>query len=224
MQEPAGSSDTSNRPPSKPIFKMVQEGHTGLYGLTVFLAAQTIRSENPSPVFEIEETPGTASSSLRYFRAHTGSTYVNAITRGFLIQSDVDTAPLGVLHAEEFAPKEFHDRGEQLPLLTTPSPVVEALEFLPEKLVSFSLSLVELLRSEARSFGVSMRAHEWSVFADPQDSCKELVLGVTVDASSDQALEFWDKVSEKISAKKQALSFPEQNLLNERLSVQIYWP
>ena len=150
--------------------------------------------------------------------------YGNTIIPGFLNQSDVDTTLLGVLHAEEFDPQVFHDLGEQQSLLTTPSPIVEALEFLPQHLITFSLSLIELLRSEAMSFGVPVIGHEWSVFADPEDLGKELVLEMTVNATSDRALEFWDKISEKVSDKKQLLSPADQKALSKHLSVQIYWP
>jgi hypothetical protein len=150
--------------------------------------------------------------------------YANTITYGLLSQSDVDTMLLGVLHAEDFDPQEFHDLGEQQSLLTPSLPIIEASKFLPATLVSFSESLVELLCSEAQSFGVPVLGCEWSVFADPEDLGKELVLGVTVNATSERALEFWDEVSEKISARKRLLSLADQKALSKHLSVQIYWP
>jgi hypothetical protein len=152
-----------------------------------------------------------------------GCVYVNTM-QPFLPWSDVDTSLRGVVHAEEFSPDQFSDRPESQVLLPTPHALVDALEFLPENLISFSRSLEALLQSEARDFGVSVAGFEWSVFTDPQDSSRELVLEVTVRANSDQALDFWDRAAEAISARKKALSPTEQDLLNRHLSVQIYWP
>jgi hypothetical protein len=143
----------------------------------------------------------------------------------FLMQSDVATSLVGVCHAEEFNPQLFHDVGEQQSLLNTPRPTIEALEFLSQSLISFSESLIELVRTAGKSSGIPVLKYEWSVFADPEDSSKELVLGVTVNATSDQALEFWDVVSEKVSAKQQEqLSLADQLTLSKHLSIQIYWP
>lgn len=156
--------------------------------------------------------------------ASIGCVYANTVTYGLLNQSDVDTVLRGVLHAEEFDPQEFHDLGEQQALLPAPLPVVEAAEFIPARLISFSESLLELVYSEAKRFGVSVLGYEWSVFSDPQDLGKELVLGVTINAASDRALEFWDKVDEEVSARKQLLSLADQNTLSDHFSIQIYWP
>jgi hypothetical protein len=207
------SSDTSRRPISGPACINVSNN----------LEWGGIGGGSRSLIYEIvpfSKGTGTNRSGL----PPTGSLYANTVSYGLLSHSDVDTIPLGVLHAEEFDPQEFHDLGEQQTLLAPSRAIIEASEFLPATLLSFSESLIELLYGEARSFDVPILEYEWSVFADPEDLGKELVLGVTVNATSDRALEFWDKVSEKVSAKKQLLSPEDQNALSKHLSVQIYWP
>jgi len=171
----------------------------------------------------ILETSEETSTSWNFLPS-TGSVYA-IIADKFLTQSDVSTSLVGVCHAEEFNPQLFHDVGEQQSLLNTPRPTKEALEFLSQSLISFSESLVELVRTAGKSSSIPVLKYEWSVFADPEDSSKELVLGVTVNATSDQALEFWDVVSEKVSAKQQEqLSLADQLALSKHLSIQIYWP
>lgn len=149
--------------------------------------------------------------------------YINTGVAEFLHGSDVETTMQGVLHAEELAPALFSDPLDQQTMFGDTA-VSLAREFLPESVISFALSLVDVVKKEARRNEVSIMSQDWSLFVDPADQGKQLVLGVSVNATPEDALELWDKVCEKVEEMKQMLSSEDQRFIARNLSIQFYWP
>lgn len=120
------------------------------------------------------------------------------------------------------APKESLVPEEGLAL--TPPPVPGAvLSLLPgeAKELADSLSAIVLTRVNQDRFPV--KAIQWSGYVDPEEGTAELVLTVTVLATSAQAMAFWDSVGDDIERMKEHL--PDQGcaLLDQHLAVEVDW-
>ena len=84
-------------------------------------------------------------------------------------------------------------------------------------------SLSALVLTKARKSEITVNAIAWSVFEDPEEGTREMVLDTAVMATSQQAMAFWDSIGADID--RMRLSLPEnlRNLLITHLTVEISW-
>lgn len=88
------------------------------------------------------------------------------------------------------------------------------------ELVSKVLEVISYGRQE----GIPIKSVGLTTFSDPEvEDGEEIVFNITLQCLADQALEYWDRLSNEVNALKVNLSLTETRLLDDKISINVEW-
>ncbi len=113
------------------------------------------------------------------------------------------------------------EQQETPPFRPTVPPSARTL--LPSGVIGLADSVSAIVLTKAEQSGLPIKAVDWLIFEDPEEGTRELVLNTIFEATSDQAMAFWDNVGDDLDRMKLRLSEDLRALMDRYLAVEISW-